>query len=40
MDSFTNSGWEFGGRATAEAKTAESGGAMAGAVSIDNDIWM
>lgn len=40
MDSFINSGWEFGGQATAGAKTAESGGAMAGAVSIDNDIWM
>jgi lipid-binding SYLF domain-containing protein len=40
MDSFINSGWQFGGQATAGAKTAESGGAMAGAVSVDNDIWM
>jgi lipid-binding SYLF domain-containing protein len=40
MDSFINSGWQFGGQATAGAKTADSGGAMAGAVSVDNDIWM
>ena len=39
-DSFINSGWQFGGQATAGAKTADSGGAMAGAVSVDNDIWM
>ena len=40
MDSFINSGWQFGGDATAGAKTADSGGAMQGAVSLDNDIWM
>ena len=40
MDSFINSGWQFGGQATAGAKTADSGGAMQGAVSVDNDIWM
>lgn len=28
------------GQATAGAKTADSGGAMQGAVSVDNDIWM
>jgi lipid-binding SYLF domain-containing protein len=40
MDSFINSGWQFGGQATAGAKTADSGGAMQGAVSVDNDVWM
>ena len=40
MESFTNSGWQFGGQATAGAKTADSGGAMQGAVTVDNDIWM
>ena len=40
MDSFINSGWQFGGQATAGAKTADSGGAMQGAVSVDNDIYM
>lgn len=40
MESFINSGWQFGGQATAGAKTADSGGAMQGAVSVDNDIWM
>jgi lipid-binding SYLF domain-containing protein len=40
MDSFINSGWQFGGDATAGAKTADSGGSMQGAVSVDNDIWM
>ena len=37
---FINSGWQFGGQATAGAKTADSGGAMQGAVSVDNDIYM
>jgi hypothetical protein len=40
MDSFINSGWQFGSQATAGAKTADSGGSMQGAVSVDNDIWM
>jgi len=40
MDSFINSGWQFGGQATAGAKTTDSGGAMQGAVSVDNDVWM
>ena len=40
MDSFINSGWQFGGQATAGAKTADSGGSMQGAVSVDNDIYM
>jgi lipid-binding SYLF domain-containing protein len=40
MDSFINSGWQFGGQATAGAKTADSGGSMQGAVSVDNDVWM
>jgi lipid-binding SYLF domain-containing protein len=40
INSFINSGWQFGGQATAGAKTADSGGAMQGAVTVDNDIWM
>jgi SH3 domain-containing YSC84-like protein 1 len=36
MESFINSGWQFGGQATAGAKTADSGGAMQGAVSVAN----
>ena len=34
MDSFINSGWQFGGQATAGSKTADSGGAMQGAASV------
>lgn len=40
MDSFINSGWQFGGQATAGAKTADSGGSMQGAVAVDKDIWL
>lgn len=40
MDSFINTGWQFGGQATAGVKTADSGGAMQGAVSVDNDMWL
>ena len=34
VDSFVNSGWEFGGQATAAAKMGEEGGAFAGAMSV------
>ena len=40
MNSFVNSGWQFGGQATAAAKTSTSGGSMAGATSVGDGIWM
>ena len=36
LDSFINSGWEFGGQATAAAQASGEGGALAGAMSITN----
>jgi lipid-binding SYLF domain-containing protein len=40
LNSFINSGWEFGGQATAAAKTGEKGGSMAGAASVSDGVWM
>ena len=40
MDKFVNSGWQFGGQATAAAKTSTEGGAMAGAASVDDGVWL
>jgi lipid-binding SYLF domain-containing protein len=40
FDNFVNSGWQFGGQTTAAAKTADKGGAMAGAASVSDGIWM
>jgi lipid-binding SYLF domain-containing protein len=40
VDSFVNSGWEFGGQATAAAKMGEEGGAFAGAMSVSPGVWM
>ena len=40
MDSFVNSGWQFGGQSTAAAKTASGGGAMAGAAQVDDGVWL
>ena len=40
MDKFVNSGWQFGGQATAAAKSTNEGGAMAGAASVDEGIWL
>jgi lipid-binding SYLF domain-containing protein len=40
LNSFINSGWEFGGQATASAKTQDKGGAMAGAASVSDGVWM
>ena len=34
------SGWEFGGQSTVAAKTGDKGGAMAGAVSVSDGVWM
>lgn len=35
-----NSGWEFGGQATAAVKNGDKGGAMEGAVSVSDGVWM
>jgi lipid-binding SYLF domain-containing protein len=40
VDAFVNSGWEFGGQATAAAKMGEEGGALAGAMSVSPGVWM
>jgi lipid-binding SYLF domain-containing protein len=39
-NSFVNSGWQFGAQSTAAAKTTSKGGAMAGAVSVSDGVWM
>jgi lipid-binding SYLF domain-containing protein len=40
FNSFVNSGWQFGGQATAAAKNGDTGGAMAGAASVSDGVWM
>jgi len=41
FDGFVNSGWEFGGQASAAAKTnPEKGGSMQGAASVSEGVWM
>jgi lipid-binding SYLF domain-containing protein len=40
FNSFVNSGWQFGGQSTAAAKAGDKGGAMAGAVSVSDGVWM
>jgi lipid-binding SYLF domain-containing protein len=40
MDHFINSGWEFGGQATAAAKTGDGGGALQGATAVMPGVWM
>ena len=40
LDSVINSGWEFGGQATAAAKTGDKGGAVQGAVAVAAGVWM
>ena len=40
LDGFINSGWEFGGQATAAATTGDKGGSMAGATSVSDGVWM
>jgi lipid-binding SYLF domain-containing protein len=40
FDSFVNSGWEFGGQATAAAKTGDEGGAYQGAMSVSPGVWL
>lgn len=41
FDGFVDSGWQFGGEASAAAKTSpEKGGSMQGATSVSEGIWM
>jgi len=40
LDGFVNSGWQFGGQATAAATTGTQGGAMQGAASVSDGVWM
>ena len=40
LNRFVNSGWEFGGQATAAAKNGDKGGAIAGAASVSDGVWM
>jgi len=41
FNGFVNSGWEFGGQASAAAKTSpEKGGSMQGAASVSEGVWM
>jgi lipid-binding SYLF domain-containing protein len=40
FDSFVNSGWQFGGQATAAAKNGDKGGSMGGAMSVSDGVWM
>lgn len=37
---FVDAGWEFGGQATAAAKTAEKGGSYQGAVQVADGVWV
>jgi lipid-binding SYLF domain-containing protein len=40
FNGFLNSGWQFGGQSTAAATTGSKGGAMAGAASVSEGVWM
>jgi lipid-binding SYLF domain-containing protein len=40
MDHFINDGWEFGGQATAAAKSGDGGGAYQGAAAVMPGVWM
>jgi lipid-binding SYLF domain-containing protein len=40
LNGFVNSGWDFGGQATAAAKNGDKGAAMAGAASVADGVWM
>lgn len=40
LNSFINQGWEFGGQATAAAKSGDKGAAYSGAVSVAPGVWM
>jgi lipid-binding SYLF domain-containing protein len=40
FNDFVNSGWQFGGQGTAAATTGTKGGAMSGAASVSDGVWM
>jgi lipid-binding SYLF domain-containing protein len=40
MNQFINKGWEFGGQATAAAKSGDKGGSYQGAVQVMPGVWM
>jgi lipid-binding SYLF domain-containing protein len=40
LNDFINSGWEFGGQATAAAKAGDQGAALQGAVSVSPGVWL
>ena len=40
MNQFINNGWEFGGQATAAAKSGDKGGSYQGAVQVMPGVWM
>jgi lipid-binding SYLF domain-containing protein len=40
LDDFINSGWEFGGQATAAAKAGDKGAAYQGAVAVAPGVWL
>jgi lipid-binding SYLF domain-containing protein len=40
LNDFINSGWEFGGQATAAAKSGDKGSAYQGAVSVAPGVWL
>jgi lipid-binding SYLF domain-containing protein len=40
FDDFTNSGWEFGGQASAAAKAGDQGGSLQGAMSVGPGVWV
>ena len=40
LNDFVESGWQFGGQATAAAKYKEEGDALAGAVSVSPGVWI
>ena len=40
LNSFINSGWEFGGQATAAAKYENKGGSYQGATNVSDGVWM
>lgn len=40
FDSFVNSGWEFGGQATAQAQSGDTGGGMAGAMVVGPGVYL
>ena len=40
VDEFVNSGWEFGGQASAAAKMGEEGSSYQGAMSVSPGVWM